>query len=75
MRTIVVPKKTLIGFLEQIGKTKKMTLEGEKIVAYLSPREARVLDTLYPGIMDPEDIEKVDLFGDKELRFEVFVNV
>ena len=75
MKTIIAPKKTIIGFLEQIGKTKKMALEGKKIVAYLSPREARVLDTMYPGFLDPEDVEKIDLFGDKELRFEVFVNV
>ena len=75
MKTIVIPEKKIKGFLKQLEKTKKMsyTVKGDKFTFYLTPREVRVLDTMYPGILPPEEVEKVDLFGNKELRITVNV--
>ena len=40
-----------------------------------TPRQARAIDTMYPGILSKEMVEEIDMFNKDKLEVIVIVNV
>jgi len=70
-KALHLSQKTFSQMIDYLSKVKTVENKGKKLIFHMSSREARVFDTIFPGILPPEEVEKIDLFGEKELIMEV----
>jgi len=73
-KTHRMPQKTISQMIDYLSKVKTVEDKGKKLIFYMTPREVRVFDTMFPGVLPPEEVERVDLFREKELVMEVRPN-